>query len=241
MLLPMAGKPLVIHTLEGASKSRLATRVLAATDDERIAEAVRSAGFEAVMTSDSHESGSDRVAEIAESLTSDAIVVNVQGDEPLMTGRIVDAAVQALLDDDEADIATTYEDFKAWQDVVSPDVVKVVLDARGHALYFSRSPIPFQRDAAKASGGLQEALQSSDALLSRFKRHQGIYAYRRDYLLRFSKMPKSDLEGFEMLEQLRALEAGARIKVVRVEDTSIGVDTAEDFARVSAMLESGTR
>lgn len=238
MLLPLAGKPLVLHTLEGASKSKLATRVVAATDDDRIAAAVREAGFEAVMTSPEHESGSDRVAEVAASLQGDAIVVNVQGDEPLMTGRIVDAAIEALLEDGAADIATTYEDFRSWQDVLSPDVVKVVLDSQGYALYFSRSPIPFLRDEAKTAGGLEQALAEAPGLLANFKRHQGIYAYRKDYLLKFSRMAKSELERLEMLEQLRALEDGAKIKVVRVEDSSIGVDTAEDLEKVRAMLGS---
>lgn len=238
MLLPVAGKPLVVHTLEGASRATLVTRILAATDDDRIAEAVRAAGFEAVMTSPSHESGSDRVAEVAEGLPDGSIVVNVQGDEPMMTGKIVDAAVGALIGDDEADIATTYEDFKSWEDVISPDAVKVVVDSKGHAMYFSRSPIPFLRDASKEHGGLGPALEAEPSLVSRYKRHQGIYAYRREYLLRFTSMPKSAIEGFEMLEQLRALEAGAKIKVVKVEDSSLGVDTAEDLERVGRILES---
>lgn len=238
MLLPLAGKPLVVHTLEGAAQSKLVTRIVAATDDERIAQVVHAAGFEVVMTSSSHESGSDRVAEVARSLSSDSIVVNVQGDEPLMTGRIVDAAVDALINDAEADIATTYESFKNWEDVLSPDVVKVVLDGKGHASYFSRSPIPFLRDASKENGSLAAALKADPGLLSNFKRHQGIYAYRRDYLIRFSEMPKSVLETLEMLEQLRALEAGAKIKVVKVDDTSIGVDTQSDFEKVQAMLDA---
>lgn len=238
MLLPLAGKPLVVHTLEGAATSKLVTRIVAATDDERIAQVVDAAGFEVMMTSSSHESGSDRVAEVARSLSSDSIVINVQGDEPLMTGRIVDAAVDALMNDDEADIATTYEAFKSVDDVLSPDVVKVVLDAKGHALYFSRSPIPFLRDASKEYGSLAAALRAEPSLLDDFKRHQGIYAYRRDYLLKFSEMPKSRLETLEMLEQLRALEAGARIKVVKVEDTSIGVDTESDFEKVQKILDA---
>lgn len=238
MLLPLAGKPLVVHTLEGAAESKLVTRIVAATDDERIAQVVTAAGFEVVMTSPSHESGSDRVAEVARSLSSEAIVVNVQGDEPLMTGRIVDAAVDALINDQEADIATTYEAFRNAEDVISPDVVKVVLDGKGRASYFSRSPIPFLRDVSKEYGSLISALKAEPGLLDNFKRHQGIYAYRRDYLLKFSEMPKSRLETLEMLEQLRALEAGAKIKVVKVEDTSIGVDTQGDFDKVQAMLEA---
>lgn len=238
MLLPLAGKPLVVHTLEGAAQSKLVTRVVAATDDERIAQVVDAAGFEVVMTSGSHESGSDRVAEVARSLSQDAIVVNVQGDEPLMTGRIVDAAVDALMNDAEADIATTYESFRSWEDVMSPDVVKVVLDVKGRALYFSRSPVPFLRDAAKEHGSLASALRAESGLLAHFKRHQGIYAYRRDYLIEFSEMPKSVLETVEMLEQLRALEAGATIKVVKVNDTSIGVDTQSDFEKVQAMMDA---
>jgi 3-deoxy-manno-octulosonate cytidylyltransferase (CMP-KDO synthetase) len=238
MLLPIAGKPLVLHTLEGASGAKLVSRVVAATDDERIAEVVSRAGFETVMTSPSHESGSDRVAEVAESLPEGSIVVNVQGDEPLMTGRIVDAAVSAILGDEEADMASTYEDFVSWEDVVSPDAVKVVVDARGFAMYFSRSPIPFLRDAAKSHGSLGTALSAEPSLLGHFKRHQGVYAYRREFLLGFAELPKSGIEGAEMLEQLRALEAGARIKMAKVEDTSVGVDTAADLERVRKMVES---
>jgi 3-deoxy-manno-octulosonate cytidylyltransferase (CMP-KDO synthetase) len=237
LLLPLAGKPIVVHTLEKAASAKLVTKVIAATDDDRIAEAASAAGFEVMMTSSAHESGSDRVAEVAERFSSDSIIVNVQGDEPLITGEAIDSAIEALIGDEEADIASTFESFLTAADVLSPDVVKVVVDDRGHASYFSRSAIPFLREKSKEYGSLERALEAETGLLGLFKKHQGLYVYRRDYLLRFSKMPKAVLETTEVLEQLRALAAGAKIKMVHVTGKSIGVDTAGDYEKVKSILE----
>lgn len=238
LLCPIAGKPLILHTLSQAKLAKTVSRVIVATDDDRIFRAVRENGDEAVMTSPDHRSGSDRIAEVARTLHEDSIVVNVQGDEPMISPDTIDLAVNALLADDSADISTTCEQIDNYRDIISPDVVKVVADADGSALYFSRSPIPFPREAVKTFGTLENALKEDPALLSRFRKHTGLYVFRRDFLLRFTAMTPTVLETTEMLEQLRALENGARIKVVEAAESSIGVDTAEDLERVRDLLES---
>jgi 3-deoxy-manno-octulosonate cytidylyltransferase (CMP-KDO synthetase) len=237
LLLPLAGKPLILWTFEQAKKATNVSRVMVATDDERILNAVLENGGEAVLTDKNHQSGSDRIAEIAAKLPENSIIVNVQGDEPLISPRTIERAVEAILQDERADISTTCEQISDSQDILSPDVVKVVTDENDFALYFSRSPIPFPRDAAKKYGSLEKALQNEPTLLQRFRKHTGLYVYRRDYLVQFSSLPQSALEKTESLEQLRALENGAKIKVVETEDASIGVDTEEDFERVRRVLE----
>ena len=232
LLLPIAGKPLLVHTVEQAHRSRLVDRVIVAADDERIVQAVEAAGFEAVMTSAEHPSGTDRVAEVAESLGHGTIVVNVQGDEPTISPKTIDAAISAMLADEYADIVTTCEKIDDPADVLSPDVVKTVIGIDGRALYFSRSPIPFPREAVRMHGSLSRALVMEPELLHSFRKHTGLYVYRREYLLKLCGTPQSKLELSEMLEQLRAMENGAKIKVVEVTETSIGVDTAEDLERV---------
>jgi len=239
LLLEIAGKPLILHTLGQASKARTVSRAMVATDDKRIFDVVNSSGGEAVMTSPDHHSGSDRVAEVAENLPANSIIVNVQGDEPLISPDTIDAAVQALIDDERADIATTCAPVTSKRDeLLNGNVVKVVAGDNGYALYFSRSPMPFPREAAlRYEGNPDWAIDEEPELLSLFRRHTGLYVYRREYLLEFAKLPSSKLEQIEMLEQLRALENGARIKVVDTRESSIGVDTAEDFERVKRILE----
>ncbi|MEO6655027.1 MAG: 3-deoxy-manno-octulosonate cytidylyltransferase [Pyrinomonadaceae bacterium] len=239
MLLKIAGKPLILHTLGQASKARNISRVIVATDDERIFRVVNENGGEAVMTSVEHKSGSDRLAEVAGDLSVNSIIVNVQGDEPTISPRTIEAAVDALINDPTADIATTCEAVDDISDLRNGNVVKVVTNAEGYAVYFSRSPMPFPREAALRHGGdPNRAIIIEPELMSIFRKHTGLYVYRREYLLRFAKMPPSKLELIEMLEQLRALENGARIKVVEVDEPSIGVDTAEDFERVRRIIES---
>ena len=236
LLLPVAGKPLILHTLAQAGKASRVDRVIVATDDERIFQVVLQNGGEAVMTSAGHQSGSDRIAEVARDLPQGSIIVNVQGDEPLISPKTIDLAVEALIADPSADISTTCERISDAADVLSPDIVKVVTDNAGNALYFSRSPIPFPRDAVKKAGSIGEALKDPH-VLSLFRKHTGLYVYRREYLLEFTGLPQTTLEKTEMLEQLRALENGARIKVVETAEGSIGVDTAEDLERMRALLE----
>ncbi len=236
LLLPLNGKPLILHTLEQAKKARNIDKVIVATDDERILQIIKESGNEAILTSPNHQSGSDRIAEVAENLPANSIIVNVQGDEPTISPSTIESAVEVILSDENADIATTCEKIEDFRDVLSPDVVKVVTDKDGYALYFSRSPIPFPREAVKKHGSLENALQNEPNLISLFRKHTGLYVYRREYLLEFTRFKQTNLEKTEMLEQLRALENGAKIKVVEVAESSIGVDTAEDFERVKMYL-----
>lgn len=237
LLLPLAGKPLILHTLEQAKKARNVSRVIVATDDERILKIVKTSGNEAVLTSAKHQSGSDRIAEVAENLPENSIIVNVQGDEPLISPETIEKAVEAILEDETADITTTSEKIDNWKDVLSPDVVKVVTDANGFALYFSRAPIPFPRDAVRKYYSLESVPGADLNLPALYRKHTGLYVYRREYLLKFTKFAQTNLEKCEMLEQLRALENGARIKVVEASASSIGVDTPEDFERVRQIIE----
>jgi 3-deoxy-manno-octulosonate cytidylyltransferase (CMP-KDO synthetase) len=237
LLLPVAGKPLILHTLAQAEKARTVSRVIVATDDERIRQIVAEAGGEAILTSPDHRSGSDRIAEVARELPENSIIVNVQGDEPLISPATIDSAVEALLEDASVDISTTCETITNQKDVLNPDIVKVVCDEQGFALYFSRSPVPYPRDAVREYGDLETALHGDPRLAGLYRKHTGLYVFRREYLLRFTEMSQTVLERAEMLEQLRALENGARIKVVETKESSIGVDTAEDLERVRAAVE----
>lgn len=238
LLLPIALKPLILHTLEQTKRAKHISRVIVATDDERILNAVLESGNEAILTSENHQSGSDRIAEVAEKLPEVSIIVNVQGDEPLISPKTIDAAIEAVLIDKTADISTTCEKIEDFRDVLSSDVVKVVTDENDFALYFSRSPIPFPREAVKKYGNLENALQVDKNLISIYRKHTGLYVYRREFLLKFTRMQQTKFEKIELLEQLRALENGAKIKVVEVSESSVGVDTKEDFERVRQILES---
>lgn len=242
MLREIQGKPLVLHTLSQAQKARTVDRVIVATDDERIFDVVTHAGGEAVMTSPEHRSGSDRIAEVAQDLAENSIIVNVQGDEPLISPDTIDAVVRALLDDPEAKMSTSCEPIDSLAELLNGNNVKVVVGDNGYALYFSRSPLPWPREASLRYGGdPNKAIEAEPDLLSRFRKHTGLYAYRREYLLEFTKLPQTSLEKFEMLEQLRALENGAKIKVVEATERSIGVDTEEDLELVGQMLQDRGR
>jgi 3-deoxy-manno-octulosonate cytidylyltransferase (CMP-KDO synthetase) len=220
-LLAETGKPLIQHVVEAARRARRIDRVIVATDDARIFDAVAAFGGEVMMTRADHPSGTDRVAEVAAGLASARIIVNLQGDEPEITGFALDRVV-ALLDDDPASsmatLATPIRSEGVYRD---PSCVKVVLAASGRALYFSRSPIPHYRDGLPAP-----AANSPLAYL-----HLGLYAYRREFLLRLATLPPSPLEQAERLEQLRVLEAGHAIAVGIVDEPSIGIDTPDDYRR----------
>jgi len=238
MLLEIAGKPLILHTVERAREAATVNEVIVATDDQRIYDAVTSSGHRAVMTSADHHSGSDRIAEVALDLPEGSIIVNVQGDEPVISPATIDRAVEALLKDDTADMATTCEPIHSLGELLNGNNVKVVAGDNGHALYFSRSPMPWPREAALRHGGNpNRAIELEPELLTNFRKHTGLYVYRREYLLKFTKMPQTKLERFEMLEQLRALENGAKIRVVDAAARSIGVDTEEDLKIVRGILE----
>jgi 3-deoxy-manno-octulosonate cytidylyltransferase (CMP-KDO synthetase) len=216
---------MVVRVWRQASKAKSLSRVVVATDDERIAAPVRAAGGEAIMTSVAHRSGTDRIAEVAGLIDAD-LYVNVQGDLPFIEPADLDALVAPMHSDQAiamATLATPIIDGHEWN---NPSVVKVVCDAEGNALYFSRSPIPHQRD-----GGMpREAL-----------RHIGVYAYRRDFLMKFAALPEGVLERIEKLEQLRALEHGYRITVVASVKPSMEVDTEADLMRAREAAAGSTR
>ena len=212
------------HVWERASQARYLTGVVVATDDERIAAAARSFGARACMTRADHASGTDRAAEVTASEDA-SIVVNIQGDEPLIDPGAIDTAVLPLVHEPEVVMATLKKRIEDPGEISDPNVVKVVTALNGDAIYFSRHAIPFDRDRSGAA--------------PHFK-HIGLYVYRRDFLLSYSALPVGPLERSERLEQLRALENGFPIRVVETEYESIGVDTPEDLARVSRLFESST-
>jgi 3-deoxy-manno-octulosonate cytidylyltransferase (CMP-KDO synthetase) len=233
-LADILGKPMIQWVYEGVCQSKLIDEVIVATDDQRIIRAVQSFGGKGVMTSPDHSTGTDRVAEVARKLRSE-IIVNVQGDEPLIKGDIVDKAIRPLIKDDTlymSSLMTRIEDIKDW---LNPHQGKVVVDQKGFALYFSRSPIPFPRDF-----NVEQILSSSATGRGIFSKRVfktiGLYAYRRKFLLKLSKMKPTPLEKLEKLEQLRALENGYKIKVIAVDYEPIGVDTPEDIQKVVAFL-----
>ncbi len=233
-LLDLGGKPMVVRTAQRAARSG-AARILVASDHADIIEAVRRAGFDAMMTRADHPTGTDRLSEVVQALAldDDAIVVNVQGDEPLIDPAAIDAVADLLAARPEAAIATCASPIRDARVLFDPNAVKVVCGADGGALYFSRAPIPWARDAL--SDGAQRLAPGLPAW-----RHIGLYAYRAGFLRAFPGLPTGALERFESLEQLRALEHGYRIVVhLGAEDPAAGVDTAADLERVRALFAAG--
>lgn len=230
----LSGKPMIQWTYEAARKAKTIEEVIVATDDERIACVVRDFGGKVVMTSTTHLSGTDRLAEAVKNLECE-IVVNVQGDEPLIRGEHIDQLVKGLENDFRADMATLVTKVKNREELISPHVVKVVTTQEGFALYFSRSPIPFSRKEWKDLNSIKEERFSGI-----FFKHIGIYSYRKPFLLTFSSLKPTPLEVREELEQLRALEHGFRIKVIFSEYDSQHVDTKEDLIRVEQLLNTRT-
>ena len=210
------------HVWERASQARYLTDLVVATDDERIRSAAEKFRARVVMTRADHPTGTDRVAEVA-STSSAELIVNIQGDEPMIDPTAIDTAIYGLLDADGVAMGTLKKRIEIETQITDPNVVKVVADARGDAIYFSRSPIPYVRGSGNES-------------TAHFK-HIGLYVYRRDFLLEYPALPVGPLEKAERLEQLRALENGHRIRVVETEYESLGVDTPEDWDRVSALFE----
>jgi 3-deoxy-manno-octulosonate cytidylyltransferase (CMP-KDO synthetase) len=215
---------MIEHVYRRAAAARTVSRVIVATDDERIARAVAAFGGDAMMTSATHQSGTDRLAEVAASLACD-VVVNVQGDEPVLAPETIDAAVEPLLADPRLEMSTLRRRITDPAEHEDPNVTKVVVDHDGHALFFSRAPIPYTRPGQPPAPAWA---------------HVGLYVYRRDTLLRLAALPQTAMERAEALEQLRAVEHGIRIKVVRTAYASIGVDTPDDLARVRALLATTT-
>jgi 3-deoxy-manno-octulosonate cytidylyltransferase (CMP-KDO synthetase) len=234
-LADIAGQPMIVRVAVAARRVK-ALGVWVATDDERIVAAVRQHGFDAVMTRADHVSGTDRIAEVANQLKWDDadIVVNVQGDEPLLDPALIEAVANALRGDPDAAMATAAHPLTAASDFFNPNVVKVVCDVRGRALYFSRAPIPWDRDHF-ADG--RDALPAGLAA----QRHIGLYAYRVSFLRRFGQLAACPLERFEALEQLRALWHGYPVQVVSVDHPpAAGVDTREDLERVRRLFDVET-
>jgi 3-deoxy-manno-octulosonate cytidylyltransferase (CMP-KDO synthetase) len=235
---PIAGKPLLQHVWERCRRAKKLDQVIVATDDFRIAEAAFSWGAEVAMTSANHASGTDRIAEVAAKAKQFAHIVNIQGDEPIIDPKLIDRLVRELQRDRKLEMITAAHPFADPREAESPHQVKVVLNKKSDALYFSRALIPASR-----SGGLQTADQSKRRLENRRSlvlhlRHQGIYGYTRDLLLRFVRWKISPLERTESLEQLRALENGVRIKVVITGSGSPGVDTPEDARSMERLMNS---
>jgi len=231
-LLSETGRPLIQHVVEAARRAQSLQRIIVATDDPRIAEAVAKMGGEFMMTRADHPTGTDRVAEVAARLEAARIIVNLQGDEPEVSGATLDRVVSLLENDPEAlmaTLATPILDESIYRD---PACVKVVCSRRGRALYFSRSPIPHHRD------GLTDPATITTPIAHL---HLGLYAYRRDFLLELGSLPPSPLEAAEKLEQLRVLEAGYPIAVGVVAEPSIGVDTPEDYRRFVARWRASQR
>ena len=216
------------HVYERASQARYLTSTIIATDDERVYEVSKNFGARVVMTRADHLSGTDRAAEAASADTAE-IIVNIQGDEPLIDPDAIDAAILPLVHDPEILMSTLKKRIEDPAEIANPNVVKVVTGQSGDAIYFSRCPIPFHRDGT-ASGPVPL-----------YFKHVGLYVYRRDFLMGYSTLPVGPLEEAERLEQLRALENGFHIRVVETEYESLGVDTPEDLEKVSRLFESSLR
>lgn len=228
-LLKLSGKPLILWALESAAQID-AKQLLVATDDVRIKDLVESAGFKAIMTATNHQSGTDRLAEVAELMawSDDTIVINYQGDEPLTPKANIEQLIQALINNPDASIATLYQSIDSYNDLINPNIVKLVTDAQDFALYFSRASIPYTKDSHNATI-LDKNIQ--------YKQHIGLYAYRAAFLRKFSKLSPSKLEKSESLEQLRALSNGFKIiaKCAK-EKMPHGIDTQADIVNFEKML-----
>jgi 3-deoxy-manno-octulosonate cytidylyltransferase (CMP-KDO synthetase) len=222
VLAEIAGKPMLQHVWERASMARYLASILIATDDERVYKAARAFGAAVRMTRADHLSGTDRVAEAASAEAAE-IIVNIQADEPLIDPAAIDVAVLPLVHDSSIEMCTLKKRIEDPLEIENHNVVKVVTNREGDAIYFSRSAIPYMRDRA-------------DCSVPHYK-HIGLYVYRRDFLLGYSALPVGLLERAERLEQLRALENGYRVRVVETDSESLGVDTPQDLARVSRMFE----
>jgi len=227
-LAEIGGKPMIRHTWESASKSKLLDDIIIAVDDDKVYKVARNFGANVMMTSKDIATGSDRLAFVAKSLDHAKIIVNIQGDEPFIPARMIDEAIEPLLFDKNVSVSTLASRIKTVEDYKSSSVVKVVFDYESHALYFSRSPIPHVRDAKNNFMKIRAA---------EIYKHIGLYVYRKDALLNFTRMEQTDLEQTEKLEQLRMLENGIRIKVVVTEHESLSVDTPEDLEKARIFFE----
>lgn len=220
VLADIHGKPMIEWVYRQTVKSRLVHKTIVATDDDRISRAVINFGGEAVMTSTDNKTGTDRIAEAVRNINTD-VVVNVQGDEPMITSEVIDSVIRPLLDDSKLQMATAACIIKNKKELDNPNVVKVVLDKEDNALYFSRSKIPYQADKQD---------------IFSFYKHLGLYSYRKNFLLRLTGLPQNNLEKAESLEQLRVLGNGYKIKVIKTMYNGIGVDTKDDLKKVIQLI-----
>ncbi|UOE99725.1 3-deoxy-manno-octulosonate cytidylyltransferase [Bdellovibrio reynosensis] len=225
-LVPLKGRPLIQWTIEGAKKSQLLNDLIVATDDERIKAAAEAVGAKVVMTASELPTGSDRIHAAIQNISCD-VVVNIQGDEPLVTGQLIDRLAQVFIDEPKMDMATLAHPV-SQEELDSMNSVKVVLNHNDEALYFSRYAIPYSRHKAAELGNYEGCLK-----------HIGMYAYSKNFLKQFCEAPPALIEKAESLEQLRALYLGAKIKVIRVQEASLGVDTPEDLVKLEKLLSQG--
>lgn len=222
LLADLCGKPVIQHTWENARKAKSIEDLIIATDDKRIYDCARGFGAKVIYTSKAHRSGSDRLTEVAGSIDT-KVVVNIQADEPLVHPTMINDVVTPILKSKSIHIATLCHRINTEQEFLSPHAVKVVMDRKGFALYFSRGPIPYGADGGKPLTGCYK--------------HIGIYAYTKDFLFTFKSLPQSDLEKIEKLEQLRVIENGYRIKVIETKFETIGIDTREDLERAVELIK----
>lgn len=220
-LLKVNNKPIIQYVYEAAKKSKLADNVIVATDDERIIEAVEAFKGNVEMTSKDHKCGSDRIREVALRHKEYDYILNLQGDEPQITADVIDKAILALTQDDSADISTLVRIITSKEQINNPNCVKCVFDNNNNALYFSRCPIPYERNVNEAP----------------YYAHIGIYGYKRDSLIKMTQLSQSPLEKQESLEQLRALQNGMKIKVAIVDLNPVGIDTIEDYEKFKKLIE----
>lgn len=222
VLADIQGKPMIQHVWKKAKQCRLLDEVMIACDDRRVFRVAQEFGAKVALTSPRLATGTDRIVQAVENLRVD-IIINIQGDEPLMDPKTIDALTAALIEDKTCIMATVIKEITKLEDLNNPNVVKVVIDQNRNALYFSRSLIPFNRDSVKVN-------------TVRYFKHLGLYGYRKKFLMKFKGLPKSRLEHAEQLEQLRVLEAGYKIKTIETDKETIGVDTPADLVRVQKLL-----
>jgi 3-deoxy-manno-octulosonate cytidylyltransferase (CMP-KDO synthetase) len=223
VLADILGKPMIQHVWERAKQSLVLDALIIACDDERVADCARGFGAEVVFTAKAHVSGTDRISEVVNPIDV-KVVINIQGDEPLIHPMMIDTVARALLDDKTVSMATIMKRIEDHKEINDPDVVKVVVDKDSFALYFSRASIPFHA-------------QNSEVKVPAYYKHIGLYGYTKDFLFTYKNLPVSDLEKIERLEQLRALQEGFRIKVIETKYETIGVDTPQDLEKVKKYLE----
>ena len=229
LLVDLCGKPVIQHTWENAKKSKSIEDLIIATDDKRIYNSAKGFGAKVVYTSKGHKSGSDRLTEVVSSVDT-KVVVNIQADEPFIYPAMIDDVVSSILKDKDVHMATLCYKLKDLHALLDPNVVKVVRDREGFALYFSRAPMPYNLDQPLY-------LTSHSSRLSAHYKHIGLYAYTKDFLFTFKSLPESELEKIERLEQLRVIENGYKIKVIETRFDTVGIDTPEDLQKATEIIK----